>query len=132
MNPKAPYPGTPAAAPREAPGFELGLPMRVLGRDASGREFEERTTLGTMSHAAASFTLRSPVVRGADLKLVVSLPRKLSEADDLELVIRGRVTGLASEALGAPGLRVALKLESRYLIKPRPEDGASRGRERGS
>jgi len=130
MNSKGTGPGT-GAAPREGPGFELGLPMRVTGRGPSGRDFEERTILQTMSHAAAAFDLRTPVVRGADLKLVVRLPLKLSEAGELTLVIRGRVVGLGPEASGAPGRRVSLKLESRYVIKPEPEDGPVPGTAEG-
>ena len=120
--------GTPPAAartfPREGSGFELGLPMRVLGRDTSGRDFEERTVLETMSPAEAAFELRNPIERGTDLKLIVSLPPKLSEAGELNLVIRGRVVSLASAGHGRSGLRVSLKLESRYIIKPPAEDGA--------
>lgn len=108
---------------RDGPGFELGLPMRVLGHDTSGRDFEERTVLDTMSHAEAAFELRSPIARGTDLKLVVSLPRKLSDAGELNLVIRGRVAFLSSADPGKSGRRVSLKLESRYVIKPQVEDG---------
>jgi len=108
---------------REGPGFELGLPMRVLGRDTSGRDFEERTVLETMSHAEAVFALRSPIARGTDLRLVVSLPPKLSDAGELNLVIRGRVVSLVSAGQRTPHQRVALKLESRYVIKSPAEDG---------
>ncbi len=120
--------GTPPEAARslsgEGPGFELGLPMRVLGRDESGRDFEERTVLQTMSHASAAFELRSPVIRGGDLKLIVSLPPKLSEAGGLNLVIRGRIISVGPEGLDGKGRRVSLKLESRYVIKPPTEEGA--------
>ena len=117
-------PETARTSSREGPGFELGLPMRVLGRDTSGRDFEERTVLETMSHAEAAFELRSPTAQGTDLKLVVSLPRKLSDAGDLNLVIRGRVVSLTSAGQGRSGQRVSLKLESRYVIKATAEDGA--------
>ncbi len=112
-------------APREGPGFELGLPMRVLGRDVSGQEFEERTVLDTMSHTSAVFALHGPVARGTDLKLVVSLPRKLSEAGALNLVIRGRIVGIGPAGTDGKGRRISLKLESRYIIKPPAEDGAA-------
>ena len=97
--------------------------MRVLGRDTSGRDFEERTVLETMSHAEAVFALRSPIARGTDLRLVVSLPPKLSDAGELNLVIRGRVVSLVSAGQRTPHQRVALKLESRYVIKSPAEDG---------
>lgn len=110
---------------REGPGFELGLPMRVLGRDASGHDFEERTVLRIMSHASAAFDLKRPVVRGSDLKLIVSLPPKLAEAGDLNLVIRGRIISVGTTGQDGKSRRVSLKLESRYVIKPPAEDGAA-------
>jgi hypothetical protein len=120
--------GTPPEAARtlsgEGTGFELCLPMRVLGRDESGRDFEERTVLQTMSHAAAAFEMQSPVTRGADLKLIVSLPPKLSEAGNLNLVIRGRIISVGPTGPDGKGRRVSLKLESRYVIKPPTEEGA--------
>jgi hypothetical protein len=110
---------------REGSGFELGLPMRVLGRDASGHDFEEQTVLETMSPAEAVFELLSPIDRGTNLKLIVRLPRKLSDTGELNLVIRGRVVFLSSPGQGRSGQRVSLKLESRYVIKPQAEDGAT-------
>ncbi len=121
--------GTPPETARtlsgEGPGFELGLPMRVLGRDASGCDFEERTVLQTMSHMSAAFELRSLVARGSDLKLIVRLPPKLSEAGDLNLVIRGRIVSVGTTGQEGKGFRVSLKLESRYVIKPPTEEGAA-------
>jgi hypothetical protein len=115
---KGTFPGPARTASREGSGFDLGLPMRVLGRDASGRDFEERTVLETMSFAAAVFELRSPVIRGADLKLLVKLPPKLSEAGDLNLAVRGRIVSVGPAGPHGRGHRVSLKLESRYVIRP--------------
>jgi hypothetical protein len=98
--------------------------MRVLGHDASGRDFEERTVLETMSFATAVFELRNPVIRGADLKLIVKLPPKLSEADELNLAIRGRIVSVGPAGPEGKGRRVSLKLESRYVIRPSKEEGA--------
>ncbi len=112
-------------APHEVPGFELGLPMRVLGRDVSGQEFEELTVLETMSHTSAAFHLRGPVTRGSDLKLIVNLPPKLSEAGELNLVIRGRIVAFGPAGQDGKGRRVSLRLESRYIIKPPTPEGAA-------
>lgn len=122
---KGTSPGPARTAPRDGPGFELGLPLRVLGRDASGRDFEERTVLETMSFAAAVFELRNPVTRGADLKLIVKLPPKLSEAGELILAIRGRIATVGPAGPDGKGRRVSLKLESRYVIKPTTGEGAA-------
>ena len=122
---KGTAPGPARTAPREGPGFELGLPMRVLGRDVSGDDFEERTVLETMSHTAAVFELRKPVARGADLKLIVKLPPKLADGGELSLAIRGRIVSIGPAGADGKGRRISLKLESRYVIKPTAEDGRS-------
>jgi hypothetical protein len=118
-------PGPTRTVSREGPGFELGLPMRVLGRDVSGSDFEERTILETMSYTAAVFELRNPVTRGADLKLVVKLPPKLSESGELNLAIRGRIVSVGPAGPDGRSRRVCLKLESRYVIRPTTEEGAA-------
>jgi hypothetical protein len=116
---------TAGTSPREGPGFQLDLPTQVLGHDASGREFEETTVLETMSPAAAVFDLKSPVARGTDLKLIVCLPPRLSEGENLSLVIRGRVAVLGPPGRNGSGARISLKLESHYVIGPRAGRGAA-------
>lgn len=106
-------------------GFNLALPMIVQGRDLSGRDFEEDTVLDYMSHSQASFVLKSAVSRGAQLRLVVDLPPKLSEDQDLKLIIRGRVALLERRQEEDASRKVSLALESKYVIKPKDRAGAS-------
>ena len=103
-------------------GFQLNLPAQVSGRDASGREFEEDTTVDFMSQAAASFDIKTPVIQGGELKLVVNLPPKLSQDKDLKLAVRGRVAYQERRQAANGSTKIFLKLESRYIIKPEPGD----------
>ena len=111
--------------PGDERGFKLALPMKVQGRDPSGREFEEETVLDYMSHSQASFVLKNAVSRESQLRLVVDLPPKLSEDQDLKFIIRGRVAVLERSREGDASRRVSLALESRYVIKPKDQAGRS-------
>jgi len=115
---KGPSPATTRSRPGDEHGFKLALPMTVQGRDPSGRDFEEETVLDYMSHSRASFVLKNAVIRESQLRLVISLPPKLSEDRDLKLIIRGRVTFLERHRGGDASQRISLALESRYVIKP--------------
>ena len=104
-------------SPGDERGFRLNLPAKVLGRDASGREFEEETTVDFMSQAGASFELKTTVIQGGELKLLMSLPPKLSEDKELKLAIRGRIAYMERRQAQSGSTKIFLKLESRYVIK---------------
>jgi hypothetical protein len=108
-------------------GFKLALPMTVQGRDPAGRDFEEETVLDYMSHSHASFILKNAVIRESQLRLIISLPPKLSEDQDLKLIIRGRITFLEHRREGEASQRISLALESRYVIKQEPQTETSPG-----
>ena len=106
-------------------GFKLSLPMTVEGPDPDGTLFHEDTTLAFMSHQGALFPLRSAVALGSRLKLVIALPPKLGEGQNLKLVVKGTIVDVeAGEGDGAPP-QVALRLESRYIIQADANEGAS-------
>ncbi len=102
-----------AAADR---GFEMPLPTVVRGEDSGGAAFEETTVLTYMSARMAAFELGRRVDRDARLKLIISLPPKLSADSRLKLVINGRVALVASGTDGK--VQVSLTLEDKYIIKP--------------
>ncbi len=104
--------------------------MTVQGRDPSGHDFEEETVLDYMSHSQASFVLKNAVIRESQLKLIIGLPPKLSEDQDLKLIIRGRVAFLERSREGDASQRVSLALESKYVIKPEAQTGTSSGNDR--
>jgi hypothetical protein len=103
-------------------GFELPLPMTVEGQDARGQTFKEETVLAYMSHKGASFPLNTPVTIDTRLRLVIVLPERLAEGQNLRMVIHGRT--ILVEPSPEPGQppRVSLQLDSRYIIKPDEEE----------
>jgi len=109
-------PGAAGAGREEENGFRLALPMTVLGNDPFGRPFAEETILGYMSHAGASFDLKTPVVRGSRLDLSISLPPRLAADAELKLFIRGRVVFLERVREDSPLRKISIKLESKYAI----------------
>jgi len=124
---KEPSPATTRRRPGDEHGFKLALPMTVQGRDPAGRDFEEVTVLDYMSHSHASFILKNAVIRESQLRLIISLPPKLSEDQDLKLIIRGRITFLERRREGEASQRISLALESRYVIKQEAQTETSSG-----
>ena len=122
---KGPSPATTRSRPEDERGFKLALPMTVQGSDPAGRDFEEETVLDYMSHSHASFILKNAVIRESQLRLIVGLPPKLSEDQDLKLIIRGSVAFLERRREGEASQRISLALESRYVIKPEAQTGMS-------
>ena len=108
-------------------GFKLALPMTVQGRDPAGRNFEEETVLDYMSHSHASFILKNAVIRESQLKLIISLPPKLSEVQDLKLIIRGRITFFERSRESEVAQRISLALESKYVIMQEAQTETSPG-----
>ena len=97
-------------------GFNLSLPTRVEGHDMEGNFFNEMTSLSYISHQGSSFWLRTPVSIGLDLKLTVDLPPKLSQDQDLKLVIRGKIIFIETATDQIPKQRVSIKFENKYII----------------
>ena len=111
-----------SSPPLDRPGrrgqvFNLPLPTLVLGQDASGKAFQERTVLFYISDHGASFNLRSALQPGARLKLVIDLPPSLAEDKSLKLVIRGRVALIEPPEARSDRQRISLRFESRYIIQ---------------
>ena len=96
--------------------------MMVLGNDPAGRDFKEKTILDDMSHMEAFFKLNRSVATGTPLKLIISLPPRLSEGQDLRLVVRGTVLSIEPFGVNNPLHKICLKLGSRYVIKPEAPD----------
>jgi hypothetical protein len=100
--------------------FNLPLPTVVEGRDAAGRQFQEKTVLYYISHKGASFNLTNLVVLGSKLKLFIDLPSAMAEDKNLKLVINGKVALVEANHSSSLKQRVSLRFENKYFIK---EDG---------
>jgi hypothetical protein len=98
--------------------------MTVEGQDARGQTFKEETVLAYMSHKGASFPLSTPVTIDTRLRLVIALPERLAEGQNLRMVIHGRTILVEPPAEPGQPPRVSLQLDSRYIIKPDEEESA--------
>ncbi|MFQ6107981.1 MAG: PilZ domain-containing protein [Candidatus Aminicenantales bacterium] len=98
-------------------GFELPLPCRVEGEDASGNRFKEKTTLSFISHQGSSFWLAQPVSIGSELRLVIDLPPALSEDKNLKLIIKGKVAFVEATNGKDSKQRISLHFDNKYIIK---------------
>jgi hypothetical protein len=99
-----------------SPGFNMPLPMRVSGIDTQGKEFQESSVLAHISSEEASFFLKTKVDRQSLLKLVIPLPPKLADGQQLKLVLKGKVVSVESVSGNEDNKRILLKLDSRYFI----------------
>lgn len=98
-------------------GFNLNLLTRVEGQDLEGNVFNEKTSLSYISHQGSSFWLRTPTSIGQDLKLIIDLPPKLAQDQDMKLIIRGKVIFVEAATDQIPKQRVSIKFESKYIIQ---------------
>ena len=102
--------------------FELSLPALVQGKDAQGREFEEKTTLFTISAETASFNLSHPVILGERLRLKIEIPQTILLQTKLRLELTGEVTRILAASNGTTHQlqTVSLKLFPQYSLQPLP------------
>jgi len=101
---------------QNSPGFNMPLPMRVSGIDSQGKEFQESSVLSHISSEEASFFLKTRVDRQSLLKLVILLPPKLADGQQLKLVLKGKVISAEPVSGREDNKRIVLKLDSRYFI----------------
>ena len=98
-------------------GFSIPLNTQIQGRDTSGDEFEEKTTLSYISHNGSSFWMANSVAEGSELKLIIDLPPKLADEKNLKLIIKGKVVFVEAPKNEDPRHRVSLKFDNKYIIK---------------
>ncbi len=98
-------------------GFNLTLPTRVEGQDMEGNVFNEKTSLSYISHQGSSFWLRTPTSIGHDLRLIIDLPPKLAQDQNLKLIIKGKVIFVEASTDQIPKQRVSIKFENKYIIQ---------------
>lgn len=103
--------------PSRERSFDLSLSAAIKGSDARGTEFEEKTSLITISSQKAEFTLKSPVLIGSRVQLVLSVPRTLILGKRLFLHISGEVVYMESSRNGRSHHRIAVQLDKPFKIE---------------
>src|SRR5256885_5184027 len=102
-----------AADRREARRFTMSLPMRVLPRDAHGREFQAHTR--DVSYRGLYFVAEAHFEVGSEIEFVLTLPQRVSESGEVDIRCRGQIVRVESSSNGFLG--VAAKIE-RYEFMP--------------
>jgi hypothetical protein len=86
-----------ATGVRRERAFDLSLLALVSGQDASGRRFEERTDISSISAQEVSFQLKTRVLVGSKLVLNLDVPRTLILEKPLRLLLSGSVVSASAE-----------------------------------
>ncbi len=97
--------------------FELSVPALVSGTNAKGDEFEERTTISSISSQEASFWLKSKVIIGTRINMSLQIPKTLILESHLSLLISGEVIFVQSETNNRKKQLAIIRLDRSYKIQ---------------
>jgi PilZ domain len=98
---------------REARRFSMSLPMRVLPREARGKELRANTR--DVSYRGLYFVSETKFDVGNPIEFVLTLPQKASESGEVDIRCFGEVVRVETGKNGTMG--VAAKIE-RYEFLP--------------
>ena len=113
------YPGPSfrgAPAGRRERTFDLSLPTLVSGQDASGRRFEERTDISSISAQEVFFGLKTRILVGSRVVLNLDVPRTLILEKPLRLLLSGSVVSASAEDGRARRQNVSAQLDRTYKL----------------
>jgi hypothetical protein len=98
---------------REARRFSMSLPMRVLSREAHGKTLPANTR--DVSYRGLYFLSEAKFEVGSQIDFVLTLPKKIPDAGEVDIRCFGKVVRVEVGTNGAMG--VAAKIE-RYEFLP--------------
>ncbi|MBN2206752.1 MAG: hypothetical protein JW742_05060 [Candidatus Aminicenantes bacterium] len=96
--------------------FDLSLSALVSGRDALDREFEEKTSILSISAREVHVDLTSPIQPGSKLKLSLLVPQTLYLERRLQLALSGTVAKVRVESPLSAKRAVLIRLDRRFRI----------------
>lgn len=115
LNDKTDLPGAAVEAKGER-SFDLALSALVSGRDALDREFEEKTSILSISSREVHVGLSSPIQPGSKLKLSLLVPQTLYLEKKLLLALSGTVAQVRPDSPSAAKRAVLIRLDRRFRI----------------
>jgi hypothetical protein len=98
---------------REARRFTMNLPMRVLPREAQGRELDAHTR--DLSYRGLYFLTDAKFEIGSEIEFVITLPQQVTQAGDVNIRCLGEVVRIEPTENGRLG--IAAKI-ARYEFVP--------------
>jgi hypothetical protein len=109
--------GLPKAAKRER-SFELSLPALVKGLDATGRKFEERTSVCGISAQEVSVRLKARLMIDSRVTLFLDIPRTLILESPLRMVLSGAVVYVRLEEKADKTQFLVVRLDRGFRLHP--------------
>ena len=109
--------GVPKAAKRER-SFELSLPALVKGLDATGRKFEERTSVCGISAEEVSLRLKARLMIDSRVTLFLDIPRTLILESPLRMVLSGAVVYVRLEEKADKTQLLVVRLDRGFRLHP--------------
>jgi len=104
---------------REARRFTMSLPMRVLPREAKGRELDAHTR--DVSYRGLYFLTEANFEVGSEIEFVITLPQQVNQPGDVNIRCLGEVVRIEPTENGRAG--IAAKI-SRYEFVPAAANAA--------
>ena len=98
---------------REARRFTMSLPMRVLPREAKGRELDAHTR--DVSYRGLYFLTEANFEVGSEIEFVITLPQQVNQPGDVNIRCLGEVVRIEPTENGRVG--IAAKI-ARYEFLP--------------
>jgi len=96
--------------------FKLSLPALVNGQDAKGKNFEERTELLSISSQLANLWLKSKVLIGSKLNIIVKIPRTLILEHRFNLHTSGEIIYIKADGSKEKKQMISIHLDKNYKI----------------
>lgn len=98
---------------REARRFNMNLPLRVLPREAKGRELNAQTR--DLSYQGLYFLAEADFQVGNDIDFVITLPQQVTQSGDVNIRCQGTIVRVETMENGRTG--IAAKI-ARYEFIP--------------
>jgi hypothetical protein len=98
---------------REARRFNMNLPLRVLPREAKGRELNAQTR--DLSYQGLYFLAEADFQVGNDIEFVITLPQQVTQSGDVNIRCQGKIVRVETTENG--GIGIAAKI-ARYEFIP--------------
>lgn len=113
-----PSPQGAARAGKRERSFELSLPALVKGLDATGRKFEEKTSVCGISAQEVSLRLKARLMIDSRLTLFLDVPRTLILESPLRLVLSGAVVYVRLEEKSEKTQFIVVRLDRGFRLHP--------------
>jgi hypothetical protein len=107
-----------AKAGKRERSFELSLPALVKGLDATGRKFEEQTSVCGISSQEVSFRLKARLMIDSRVTLFLDIPRTLILESPLRMVLSGAVVYVRLEEKSEKSQYIVARLDRSFRLHP--------------